>query len=121
LIETHGQDIGEHLFRYLLSDIYKQHLIQDENSPQLRLLKENAKFSTEDKSKSQTLVSFALALEQFCKSEIASQVDLLDLFDRLELDAFDKLIVCVPLFSGVKPEISEKGKKNSLRKLNGYQ
>lgn len=109
MIETHGQDIGEHLFRYLLSDIYKLRLIQDGNSPQLRLLKENAQFTTEDKCKSQVLVTFASALEQFCKSDVASQVDLLDLLDRLELDAFDKLVVCIPLFSGVKKEISDQG------------
>jgi hypothetical protein len=90
-------------------------LIQDENSPQFRLLKENAQFSNQDKCKSGTLVSFALALEQFCKSEVASQVELLDLFDRLEFDPFEKMTVCIPLFSGIKSEISDQGKKERTR------
>ncbi|CEP14955.1 hypothetical protein [Parasitella parasitica] len=110
LIETHGEDIREHLFRYLLSDIYKLDLINDEHSPHCRLLKENAVFSTKSNKKLETMLSFSAALEQFSKSDVASQVDLCHLFDLLELDPFDKVIFTLRLFSGVKTEISEQAK-----------
>ncbi|KAL7323175.1 CCR4-NOT core subunit cdc39, variant 5 [Mucor circinelloides] len=110
LIETHGEDIREHLFRYLLSDIYKLDLIKDESSPHFRLLKENAVFSTKDNKKLESMISFSLALEQFSKSDVASKADICHLFDRLELDPFDKLVFTLPLFSGVKNETSEQAK-----------
>lgn len=84
-------------------------LIKDKSSPHFRLLKENAVFSTKDKKKLDTMISFSLALKQFSKSDVASQVDLCYLFDQLELDPFDKMIFTLPLFSGVKFEISEQG------------
>lgn len=43
------------------------------------------------------MVSFSLALKQI-------KVDLMDLFDRLELDAFDKVFFSIPLFSGIMDE-----------------
>ncbi|KAK4517846.1 aminopeptidase [Mucor velutinosus] len=110
LIETHGEDIREHLFRYLLSDIYKLNLIKDESSPHFRLLKENAVFSTQDNKKLEAMISFSLALQQFSKSDVASKADICHLFDRLELDPFDKIVFTLPLFSGVKGEISEQAK-----------
>jgi len=115
LIETHGEDIREHLFRYLLSDIYKLDLIKDESSPHFRLLKENAVFSTKDNKKLEAMISFSLALEQFSKSDVASKADICHLFDRLELDPFDKLVFTLPLFSGVKNETSEQGKFRGAR------
>jgi hypothetical protein len=112
LIETHGEDIREHLFRYLLSDISKLDL--KDNTPHFQLLKENAHFSTNsNKSKTQAMVSFGSALEQFSKSDVATKIDLADLFDLLEFDPIDKTIFSLPLvFSGnigVKPEICSKG------------
>lgn len=114
MIETHGEDIREHLFRYLLSDMYKLGLITDESSPHFRLLKENAVFSAarqQDSRKLEAMISFSLALVQFAKSDVACKADISYLFDRLELDPFDKMVFTLPLFSGgVKDEISQQGK-----------
>lgn len=55
------------------------------------------------------MISFGVALEQFSKSEAASKADICHLFDRLALDPFDKMVFTLPLFSGVKDEISEQG------------
>lgn len=43
------------------------------------------------------MVSFSSALKQI-------KIDLVDLFDRLELDAFDKVFFSIPLFSGIMDE-----------------
>lgn len=84
-----------------------------EDSFQFRLLKKEISNSFNDNnSKTQAIVGFGLALEQFSKSDGATKIDLADLFDRLELDPLDKVIFSVRLFSGVdvNPEISSKGK-----------
>lgn len=114
MIDTNGEDIREHLFRHLLSNIYKQDSSQQLDSPQFRLLKENAVFTTPTKDKLEATVSFSVALEQFCKSEHTSRLDLDDLFNRLEADAIDKIIFTLPLFSGVKPDIAENGREKKM-------
>ncbi|KAI8976852.1 CCR4-Not complex component, Not1-domain-containing protein [Pilobolus umbonatus] len=107
LIETHGEDIREHLFRFLLADVYKQEFSED--SPSFQLLKENAVFNSKNR-KTQAVASFGEALEQFCKSETSAQLDLADLFTKIQADFLDKIIFAVPLFSGVRQEISEQAK-----------
>lgn len=56
------------------------------------------------------MISFSLALVQFSKSDVACKADIGHLFDRLELDPFDKMVFALPLFSGgVKDDISQQG------------
>lgn len=84
------------MIRYLLSDLG--------TSSHFRLLKEHV-----SNHKPQVLVSFGLALEQFAKS--SEKFDLNDLFDKLEFDAFEKILFSIPLFSGIKEEISKQGRE----------
>ncbi|OBZ83449.1 hypothetical protein A0J61_08503, partial [Choanephora cucurbitarum] len=113
LIETHGEEIREHLIRYILSDVYKQCLIQNTHSPHVRLLRQHTNFSktAESATNLRAMTSFGLALEQFCKSDISTQMDLSDLFDKLEFDSLDRVIFSTALFSKAKLRIVEQAKR----------
>jgi hypothetical protein len=110
LIETHGETVREHLFHFLLADIYKDEL-NIESAP-FCLLKENAVFGTK-KEKTIAIVSFSRALEQFCKSESASNFNIEQLFSHLQVDGLEKVIFALGLFTDVMADLIEQG-RNSI-------
>lgn len=110
MIETHGETVREHLFHFLLADIYKDEL-NIESAP-FCLLKENAVFGTK-KEKTIAIVSFSRALEQFCKSESASNFNIEQLFSHLQVDGLEKVIFALGLFTDVMADLIEQG-RNSI-------
>ncbi|CAO3623766.1 unnamed protein product [Mucor hiemalis] len=108
LIETHGEDVCQHLFRYLLADT-----TQADTTPHFRFLKELADFHVK---KPTSMVSFGQALDQLAK--FGSNVNLSDLFQRLSFDDFDKLLFSCPLLTCPQQEIIEQAQiicSNSLQ------
>lgn len=100
LIETHGEDVRQHLYRYLLSDS-----TQADNTPHFRFLKDLADFH---KEKSPSMVSFGHALEQLARSDAGGNLNLSDFFQRLAFDDFDKLLFSFPLLTCPKREMVEQ-------------
>ncbi|KAF7728004.1 hypothetical protein EC973_006769 [Apophysomyces ossiformis] len=110
LIETHGEDIRQHLLRFILSERYKQGPTEEDSSPHFRLLKEHTCFTQENSKSEALLISFGEALQGFCKTDSSTHINLEQLLDEIEADSFDKFVLSSLLIITAKEEIANQAK-----------
>ncbi|KAL1917446.1 uncharacterized protein VTP21DRAFT_3839 [Calcarisporiella thermophila] len=96
LIETHGPVIHLHLLRQLILDLAKHLTKQTDNKPALRLLKEHSH---------ERIDLFAEALVIACRGEQLRDIELHELFERLELNSVDRVLVGVYSYQDIRSEL----------------
>ncbi|CAO3667132.1 unnamed protein product [Rhizopus stolonifer] len=104
LIQIIGENIREHLFYFLLSDIYEN---WQGNSLKIRLLNQHVHCNTE---KAQSIITFCFAFRKFCQLDKVCELNLDHFVGLIDLDPFDKALLCVSLFYNVGDNISQQAK-----------
>ncbi|KAG1464999.1 hypothetical protein G6F56_004967 [Rhizopus delemar] len=102
LIQIIGESIREHLFYFLLSDIYEN---WQGNSLKIRLLNQHVHCDTE---KAQSIITFCFAFRKFCQLDKVCELNLDHFVGLVDLDPFDKVLLCISLFYNVGDNISQQ-------------
>ncbi|KAI9320725.1 hypothetical protein BX666DRAFT_2118920 [Dichotomocladium elegans] len=130
LVETYGEDIRQHLIRFLLTGLYKQPQDPMDRCPQLLQLREMigtaTSKNTSDNNSMKAFVTFAETFSQFCKSDsAASLIELDSFFTQLRLDSFEQFVLSSLLYLTASDAVAEQAKtiasikfKNTIDQLS---